>query len=298
MHQCSECFSVDQTAKKAARAAKKKQAPVILPLILEYLSQPVAVAPHVAPLLSPPAPLFASEQQFASVDIAVAPKTPTSVAGELNSKTPKSAAVKTPNIPNSAAVLSVGNPNSPKSAAVKTPKTPNSAAVLSVGNPNSLNSDAVKIPKPLGYVQKRLHDEFDADSSSDDSHHRARHKLPLPIPSRADLAALKQKLQEKMDALQQKRQKLDIKSPSPSASDGTTSSDDGAADEDVKTSKDRLPRITAEERSCVCDWIAKDRKDGKMNNGRWIRNGGAKGATMTATSSEVKTSGAYEALAV
>jgi hypothetical protein len=121
----------------------------------------------------------------------------------------------------------------------------------------------------------------------------------LPIPSRADLAALQQKLQVKMDALQQKRKKLSsVKSRSSSASDDTTSCDEDVADEDVKTSKDRLPRITAEERSCVCDWIAKDRKDGKMNNGRWIRNGGAKGATMTATSSEVKTSGAYEALAV
>ena len=267
MHQCSGCFSVDQTAKKAARAAKKNQALAILPLILEYLSQPVAAAAPVPflleiPILSPPAPLFAPEQQlFASVDNAVALKTPTSGAGEFNSKTPKSAAVKNPSTPNSAAVLSVGNP-----------KTPNSDAVSSVKN-----------PKPLGYLQKRLHDEFDADSSSDDSHHRARHKLPLPIPSRADLAALKQKLQEKMDALQEKRQKLSVKSRSPSASDGTTSSDDDVADEDVKTSKDWLPRITAEERSCVCDWIAKDRKDGKMNNGRWIRNGGAKGATMTAT---------------
>ena len=74
-----------------------------------------------------------------------------------------------------------------------------------------------------------------------DSHHRARHKVPLTIPSRADLAALKQKLQEKMDALQEKRQKLSVKSRSPSASDGTTSSDDDVADEDVKTSKDRLP---------------------------------------------------------
>jgi hypothetical protein len=246
-HQCSGCFSVDQTAKKVARAAKnlKNQAPAILPLILEYLAQPDAVAPPVAPflsefqLLSPPA-------------LAVAPRTPTSAAGELNSKTPKSAAVKN--------------------------------------------------PKPLGHlhlVQKRLHDDLDVDSSSDDSHHRARHKLPLPIPSRADLAALQQKLQVKMDALQQKRQKLScVKSRSSSASDDTTSCDEDVEDEDVKTSKDRLPRITAEERSCVCDWIAKDRKDGKMNNGRWIRNGGAKGATMTATSSEVKTSGAYEALAV
>ena len=35
-----------------------------------------------------------------------------------------------------------------------------------------------------------------------------------------------------------------------------------------------------------------------MLNGRWIRNGGAKGSTMTATSSEVKTSGAYDCLAM
>jgi hypothetical protein len=60
----------------------------------------------------------------------------------------------------------------------------------------------------------------------------------------------------------------------------------------------KMSRITKEERFAVCDWIVKERSDGKMLNGRWIRNGGAKGATMTATSSEVKTSGAYEALAL
>ena len=59
----------------------------------------------------------------------------------------------------------------------------------------------------------------------------------------------------------------------------------------------RMDRITKEERTHVCTWIQKRRKDDKMTNGRWIRNGGAKGQTMTATSGEVKTSGAYDALA-
>jgi hypothetical protein len=61
--------------------------------------------------------------------------------------------------------------------------------------------------------------------------------------------------------------------------------------------KTKMTRITKEERNVVCVWITNDRPDGKMTNGRWIRNGGAKGATMTATSGEVKTSGAYDSLA-
>jgi hypothetical protein len=60
----------------------------------------------------------------------------------------------------------------------------------------------------------------------------------------------------------------------------------------------RMVRITKDERTHVCTWIQKRRKDDKMTNGRWIRNGGAKGKPMTATSGEVKTSGAYDALAM
>ena len=82
--------------------------------------------------------------------------------------------------------------------------------------------------------------------------------------------------------------------------------DEEQADEDsgkavVAVSKDgkapKMSKITVQERECVMEWLAKPRKDNKMNNARWIRNGGGQGATMTATSGEVRTSGAYEALA-
>jgi hypothetical protein len=61
--------------------------------------------------------------------------------------------------------------------------------------------------------------------------------------------------------------------------------------------KPKMSRITNDERAVVCIWIFKTRSDGRMTNGRWIRNGGAKGSSMTATSGEVKTSGAHDALA-
>ena len=62
--------------------------------------------------------------------------------------------------------------------------------------------------------------------------------------------------------------------------------------------KKSMPRILPAERVCVENWLQKTRKDGAMQNARWIRNGGAKHATMTATSAEVKTQGAYESLAL
>jgi hypothetical protein len=88
-------------------------------------------------------------------------------------------------------------------------------------------------------------------------------------------------------------------------SDGSTDGDDdeekamvGVKKQAVKGEKAaKMTRITKDERNLVSVWIQKRRKDGKMTNGRWIRNGGAKGQTMTATSGEVKTSGAYDALA-
>ncbi len=83
------------------------------------------------------------------------------------------------------------------------------------------------------------------------------------------------------------------------SSDGSSTSDN-SSDKDGESKKEsgkKMPRITNQERTAVCDWIAKTRHDGSMLNGRWIRNGGAKGSTMTATSGEVKTCGAYDALA-
>lgn len=84
--------------------------------------------------------------------------------------------------------------------------------------------------------------------------------------------------------------------------DDKTSSSSGSQSDHVPKSKKNPPkpkmkRISKDERQSVCDWIAKLRKDGKMNNSRWIRNGGAKGQTMTATSAEVKTLGAFDSLA-
>jgi len=85
-----------------------------------------------------------------------------------------------------------------------------------------------------------------------------------------------------------------------SASASNSSDSGGDKVVGAKVSKGRkkpMPRITPEERKCVEKWLQKSRKDGKMLNARWIRNGGAKGQSMTATSSEVKTQGAYDALA-
>jgi hypothetical protein len=105
----------------------------------------------------------------------------------------------------------------------------------------------------------------------------------------------------------QKPKNIPSISDSDSNSGSTTTVEDGEDDEACddasdaeaahKDKKAKMPRITQEERSTVCMWIVKLRPDAKMNNGRWIRNGGAKGATMTVTSGEVKTSGAYDALA-
>jgi hypothetical protein len=88
-------------------------------------------------------------------------------------------------------------------------------------------------------------------------------------------------------------------------SDGSTDGDDDEEKATVDIKKQavkgekavKMTRITKDERNLVSVWIQKRRKDDKMTNGRWIRNGGAKGQTMTATSGEVKTSGAYDALA-
>ena len=85
---------------------------------------------------------------------------------------------------------------------------------------------------------------------------------------------------------------------SSSASDSSDSGDGRVVGAKVpKGRKKPMPRITPEERKCVEKWLQKSRKDGKMLNARWIRNGGAKGQSMTATSCEVKTQGAYDALA-
>ncbi len=130
------------------------------------------------------------------------------------------------------------------------------------------------LPIVFGVGVKRRHDEFDADSSSDNSNHRAPAKQAPKTP---------------------------VHNVSASDSDDCSCSSSGSQTSDNVTTKkkvQKMPRITKEERTSVCDWIQKERSDGKMLNGRWIRNGGAKGATMTATSAEVKTSGAYDSFNV
>lgn len=88
-----------------------------------------------------------------------------------------------------------------------------------------------------------------------------------------------------------------------SEDDEEDSSDDDDDDEikhDTKAKqvrKKNLPKLNEQERMAMENWVCKKRSDGLMLNARWIRNGGGKGKSMTATSSEVKTSGAYEALA-
>ena len=114
---------------------------------------------------------------------------------------------------------------------------------------------------------------FDAYDLSDDV--EARPSKPKGKPKAAPTAAKKAK-----------------KSAS---SDGSSTSSDSSDKDGAK--KKKMPRITNDERSAVCVWIAKPRHDGSMLNGRWIRNGGAKHQSMTATSGQVKTSGAYDALA-
>ena len=69
-----------------------------------------------------------------------------------------------------------------------------------------------------------------------------------------------------------------------SESESDSSDDDeleGVASSKSKKKKANMPRIQANERVCVENWLQKWRKDGLMLNARWIRNGGAKGVSMT-----------------
>jgi hypothetical protein len=131
-------------------------------------------------------------------------------------------------------------------------------------------------PAPAFPAFKRDYDELDLESSSDEEHHRAPHRFLAPSPTPCLIG-----------------QKAKRPKASDSEESGSTEDDEG----ELKVTPNKMPRITKEERDVVCIWIQKERPDGKMCNGRWIRNGGAKGATMTATSGEVKTSGAQDALA-
>jgi uncharacterized membrane protein len=126
-----------------------------------------------------------------------------------------------------------------------------------------------------------------------------------PMPAPASLSANGEMLFPIPSKRVRYHDELSMPSEDNSGTDMTDGSTDGDDEEEklgvqkgaVKGVKAKMSRITKEERNLVTVWIQKRRKDGKMTNGRWIRNGGAKGQTMTATSGEVKTSGAYDALA-
>ena len=97
--------------------------------------------------------------------------------------------------------------------------------------------------------------------------------------------------------------KIDKVFPSSDSDSDSEGSDDdlGEAATKAKAKKARkpnLPRLNEPERMAMENWVAKPRSDGLMLNARWIRHGGAKGKNMTATSGEVKTLGAYVALAL
>ena len=130
-----------------------------------------------------------------------------------------------------------------------------------------------------------------------------------PFPPEADV--VKSSAAAKATAPASKPTKKSKAAPPPPRSDSSvdgvdgsdSGSDDGDGDDEgegggAKQRGKCMPRISVKERHYVEKWIKKDRCDGSMTNGRWIRNGGAKGQSMTATSGEVRTNGAYDALAL
>ena len=136
---------------------------------------------------------------------------------------------------------------------------------------------------------------------------------PAPAPEPSAAVVLEEKVEKKKRVRVSKAKATTPAAPpaasvsaseSDSETDGLGSNCDDGDDEGVPASKKSctrkksMPRILPAERVCVENWLQKTRKDGAMQNARWIRNGGAKHATMTATSAEVKTQGAYESLAL
>jgi hypothetical protein len=261
MHQCSACFSVDQTAKKAARAAKKLLSAQAIP-IQTFL-------PHVLDFYDALEPLVAME--------------PAIVARVVDHLSP----------------LRVVSP----SPGFVSP--PPSTSLNGAGVVVAHISPTPFVSPPLNYADDHV---FPAMGGAAPLSINGQVIFPMPAspknPKPASKASATTFATSATTLLPAKRKNpVELTSES-SEGEGadSSSSETGGDDEDTKTKKEvkkkKLLRITKEEQVCVCDWISKVRKDGKMLNGRWIRNGGAKGSTMTATSSEVKTSGAYEALAM
>ena len=122
------------------------------------------------------------------------------------------------------------------------PAVPNIVNVVPLVVPAVSNIVTV-VPRSL----KRKHDMYDAESDSDESHHRASAKQQATP----------------------KTPKTSVRVVSSSDSDDSSSSSSsnsqtGDEDEDAAKKlapKQKMPRITKEERACVCEWIQKDRKD-------------------------------------
>lgn len=138
---------------------------------------------------------------------------------------------------------------------------------------------------------------------------------PAPAPAPSAAVVLEEKVEKKKRVRVPKAKAVKATAPaappaayaSDSGSGSESEQDDDCGEQDgddegrpasKKSRKKSMPRILPAERVCVENWLQKSRKDGAMQNARWIRNGGAKHATMTATSAEVKTQGAYESLAL
>jgi hypothetical protein len=256
MHQCSGCFSNDQTVKKKARAEKKK-------LSAGLTRTPVAIV----------------LDDFDSLDasIAVSPAIVDRVVNQLIHLSPTRApSAPAPGLQSSAAAAFRHGYVSPPPGFVSPPSS------ISLNYADDHVFPAMGDAAPLSVNRQVL--------------------FPMPASNIASKASVVPMLPAK----RKNKDNFDLtSSDSGSGSEQSDSSSQTGEDEHASLSKKtrqekkkKMPRISKEERLCVCDWIRKLRKDQKMLNGRWIRNGGAKGQTMTATSSEVKTSGAYEALAM
>jgi hypothetical protein len=272
-HQCSACLSVDKTAKKAARAAitAKKQ--------LSVNTVPIQTgSPHILDFYDALEPLVAMEPAIvARVVDHLSPLRVVSPLPEFVSPLPSTSL-------NGAVPLSALPPLPSLGFVSPPPSTSLNAAGVVVTHvfpamggaaPLSINGQVLF---PMTASPKNTKSASKASATTFAS--LATKLLPVKRKDPVDLTS----------------------ESSEGESADSSSSQTGEDDEDTKrkeeVKKKKLRRITKEEQVCVCDWISKPRKDGKMLNGRWVRNGGAKGSTMTATSSEVKTSGAFEALAM
>jgi hypothetical protein len=247
------------------------------------------------PAMPPPAPLVVNGQvlypppttspikrprdQFSlSSDDEVAPKKVVQVA-----VTPKKPAAKVAQLPQAAVVQVAVTPKKPTAKVAQLPE----AAVDSP--PKKVAQVAVTPKKPAAKVAQL------PQSAAVDSPPK---KVAQVAMTPKKPAAKGAQLPQSADDADEGSFSSETCSNSCESAEDNGSEDEGVvvvkAEEGQKTQK--MAKISLEERNLVLDWCAKERKDKKMNNARWIRNGGAKGSSMTATSGEVRTSGAYEAL--